>query len=232
MATLRTTPRQGSSDEGLPPLVPGERLDQKTFHARYEAMPAEVRAELIQGVVYMPSPLRIDHGEIHAELITWLTCFKAATPGTRVTDNATTILGSDDEPQPDATLLILPSHGGQTREADGYITGAPEFVAEVALASAEYDLHAKKQSYEKAGVREYLVVVLRERRVVWLVRSTQGFLALKVGPNGIYRSPFFPGLWLDPEALLRADTNRLLEVIRQGLASPEHAQFVTRLVGP
>ena len=38
-------------------LVEGQRLDQPTFHALYEAMPPGTRAELIDGVVYMPSPL-------------------------------------------------------------------------------------------------------------------------------------------------------------------------------
>ena len=75
------------------PLEPGDCLDQKTFHARYEAMPEPVKAELIEGVVYRPSPLKLEHGDVHGEVIAWLKLYKAATPGTRVVDNATTILG-------------------------------------------------------------------------------------------------------------------------------------------
>jgi hypothetical protein len=55
---------------------------------------------------------------------------------------------------------------------------------------------------------------------------------LPPGPDGIYRSEVFPGLWLDPAALLRHDGPRVLEVLRQGLATPEHGAFVARLTGP
>src|SRR5438093_2490407 len=88
------------------PLEPGDCLDQETFHARYEAMPEHVKAELIEGVVYMPSPLKLSHGEVHIEVNIWLGLYKAATPGTRVADNATTILGPSSEPQPDASLFL------------------------------------------------------------------------------------------------------------------------------
>ena len=50
---------------GLPPLVAGQRLDQVTFHERYEAMPPGTRAELIDGVVFMPSPRGPEHGRAH-----------------------------------------------------------------------------------------------------------------------------------------------------------------------
>jgi Uma2 family endonuclease len=212
------------------PLEPGDCLDQETFHARYEAMPEHVKAELIEGVVYMPSPLKIDHGEVHGEVIAWLTLYKAATPGTRVADNATTILGPFSEPQPDAILLVSPEYGGQTRiNTQRYLVGSPELLAEVALSSQAYDLHAKRRDYERAGVQEYVVVLLREQRIVWFVRREGSFAELEPGPDGIFRSEFFGGLWLDPAALLRCDTLRVHEVLRQGLASPDHAHFLARL---
>jgi Uma2 family endonuclease len=220
-------------EEGLLPLQPGDHLDQKTFHARYAAMPEHVRAELIGGVVYMPSPLKARHGRIHQVLNNWLTNYRMATPGTDVFDNTTTILGEQSEPQPDAYLTILPECGGQTREDDdGYVTGAPEFVAEVADSSASIDLHAKRRDYEQAGVREYLVLVLRQNRIVWFVRGDEGFTPLAPGDDGVYRSPLFGGLWLDADALLRGDMVRVNEVLQQGLASPEHAAFVDRLRQP
>jgi Uma2 family endonuclease len=212
------------------PLEPGDCLDQETFHARYEAMPEHVKAELIEGVVYMPSPLRIDHGEVHGEVITWLKLYKAATPGTRVADNATTILGPFSEPQPDASLLVSPEYGGRTRvNANRYLVGSPELLAEVALSSQAYDLHAKRRDYDRAGVQEYVVVLLREQRVLWLVRREGGLAELEAGPDGIFRSEFFGGLWLDAAALLRCDTLQVHEVLRQGLASPDHARFLAGL---
>jgi Uma2 family endonuclease len=211
------------------PLENGDRLDQKTFHARYEAMP-DVRAELIGGIVYMSSPLKRRHGRYSVRLIRWLGEYEEATPGTEALDNTTNILGPDSEPQPDGCLLIVPERGGQTREdRKGYLCGPPELLAEIGSSTESIDLHAKKVDYEKAGVREYVVVALRTHKVFWFIRRRGKFKELALGADGIYRSETFPGLWLDPAALLRRDSKRLLAVLRQGLASAEHAEFVGRL---
>jgi Uma2 family endonuclease len=216
----------------LPPLEPGDHLDQKTFHARYEAMPENVRAELIGGVVFMPSPLKNPHGRMHARLMAWLGAYEEATPGTDFFDNTTDIMGPVSEPQPDAILIVLPEKGGQTREnPEGWMEGPPEFIAEVASSTESYDLYEKKRDYEKEGVKEYLVVALRQAQVFWFISRQGKFELLPPGPDGILRSETFPGLWLDPASLLRRDTRRLLEVLRQGLASPEHAAWVAKLAG-
>jgi Uma2 family endonuclease len=158
-------------------LEAGDHLDQATFHARYEAMPPDFRAELIGGVVFVPSPLRSEHGESHALVMGWLMNYWIATSGTRVRDNATAILGDDSEPQPDATLVIEPGSGGQSSVSeDGYATGPPELIVEVASSSESIDLYAKRRDYEQAGVLEYVVVVLRQLVVRWFVLQ-----------NGTYR---------------------------------------------
>jgi Uma2 family endonuclease len=214
----------------LPPLQNGERLDQKTFHARYEAMPEGTRAELIGGIVYMPSPLKPAHGRMHIRVSNWLGSYEDATPGVETYDNVTAILGEESEPQPDVCLIIAPEKSGQMRvNADEYLEGAPELIAEVASSTEFFDLHAKKDDYEQAGVREYIVVALRQNRVFWFILRNGRFEDLPLGADGIYRSEVFPGLWLDPAALLRLDGPRLREVLQQGLASPEHAAFVARL---
>ncbi len=214
----------------LPPLENGDQLDQPTFHARYEAMPEGVRAELIGGIVYMPSPQKMPHGRSQHLVSHWLGEYEDATPGTEVLVNSTNILGPQSEPEPDACLRILPECGGQTWEdADEYLNGAPELIAEVAWATESIDLHAKKRDYEKAGVREYVVVALRMKRVFWFHRRRGKFKELVPGADGLFRSTVFPGLWLDPAALLRHDRKRLLAVLRQGLASPEHGTFVAKL---
>jgi Uma2 family endonuclease len=221
-------PVDGDDGQGIPPpLEAGDHLDQKTFHERYEAMGDGLRAELIGGVVYIPSPLKPRHGRMHALVMRWLAEYEEDTPGTEVLDNTTNILGPDSEPQPDGCLLILPEKGGQTREnEDGYLEGAAELMAEIAASTESYDLHSKKTDYEKAGVKEYVVVALRQARVFWFVSRNGRFEELPPGPDGVLRSEVFPGLWLDPNALLRRDRKHLLEVLRQGLATREHTDFV------
>lgn len=215
----------------LPPLREGERLDQPTFHARYEAMPPGTRAELIGGVVYMPSPMQRRHGHTHKYLNWWLVEYESATPGVEGYDNATAILSDESEPQPDSCLLILSPSKGQTRDVDRYIVGAPEWMGEVAASSRSIDLGAKNKDYEKAGVKEYVVVAVEEKQVFWFVRRRRRFKALSPDPDGIYRSQVFPGLWLDPVALLETDKNRMSIVLQQGLATPEHGAFVNKLAG-
>jgi Uma2 family endonuclease len=212
------------------PLVEGERLDQREFHRRYEAMPPGTRAELIDGVVFMPSPVGHEQGRAHVPVILWLDRYAENTPGTEVLDNASTVLGRKSEPQPDALLRILPECGGRTRDERGLVAGAPELVVEVAKATRYVDLGPKRLDYERAGVREYIVRALDPNEVLWHVWRRGHLRALPPGPDGLYRSATFPGLWLDPRALLVAgDRPQLRAVLDQGLATPEHAAFVARL---
>mgnify|MGYP001592479529 CR=1 FL=1 len=235
MASVLDRMKQGSGQRnGIPPLEPGDHLDQKTFHERYEAMPDGVKAELVGGIVFMPSPLKVRHGRQSPELAAWLVVYKASTPGTDVLENATIKLGPESEPQPDACLLFLPECGGQTRveydeEGDGYIVGSPELVAEVASSSEAYDLHSKKTDYEEAGVKEYLVLTLRQPRVHWFILRSGRYEQILPGVDGILRSEVFPGLWLDPAAILQRDSARVLDVLNQGLASSAHAECVNQL---
>jgi Uma2 family endonuclease len=214
----------------LPPLVPGQRLDQPTFHERYQAMPPETRAELVGGVVYMPSPMRQDHGGTSQVVAGWFFYYRWKTLGIPGEDGSTVKLDLQGEPQPDHVLRIPAELGGQTHvDEHGYIVGAPELVVEVARSSRDYDLKQKKADFEGAGVREYVVVELQPDRVHWFIRRRKHFQVLRPGRDGIYRSEVFPGLWLDPEALYAEDLERLMHVLNQGLATPEHAAFVAKL---
>jgi Uma2 family endonuclease len=234
MASI-TQPEQRPSEPpapSLPPLENGDHLDQKTFHARYEAMPEGFRAELIGGIVFVPSPLKQPHGRMHPFVSHWLASYEDATAGVEVLDNATDILSEESEPQPDVLLRILSEHGGRTHvNAADYLEGPPELIAEVASSSESLDLHRKRRDYEQAGVGEYIVVALRQHRVFWFVLREGRYQDLASGSDGILRSESFPGLWLDPAALLRHDRERVREVLQQGLATPEHAAFVARLRG-
>ena len=47
----------GSKPPRILPLEHGDHLTREEFERRYEAMPHVRKAELIEGVVYMPSPV-------------------------------------------------------------------------------------------------------------------------------------------------------------------------------
>ena len=210
-------------------LVEGQRLDQPAFHALYEAMPPGTRAELIDGVVYMPSPVGLDHGGAHVPVIMWLGYYAENTPGVEVLDNATTILGWKSEPQPDALLRILPECGGRTWNEHGYVHGAPELVVEIAKATRYVDLGPKLNDYERAGVLEYVVRTFDPDEIYWFAQEQGALVQRPIGEDGLYRSSVFPGLWLDPVALLDGDTRRLRAVVDMGCAAANMRQFVARL---
>jgi Uma2 family endonuclease len=220
--------------ETLPPLENGDVLTRAEFERRYEVMPHLHKAELLAGVVYVPSPVRYRaHSHPHVHLVGWLAQYEAGTPGVQAGDSGTVRLDLDNEPQPDALLFIDPACGGQARiDADDYIAGAPELVAEVASSSASYDLHVKLRVYRRNGVREYIVWRVLDGEIDWFVLRDGQYERLPRGADGLYRSTVFPGLWLDPAALLQGDLATVLAVGQRGLASPEHTAFVAGLRPP
>src|SRR5208337_5501936 len=131
-------PKMTGDNRAFRPLENGDRLTRAEFERRYDAMPELNKAELIEGEVYMPSRVRYEqHGHPHTRLVTWLGNYETDTPGVEAGDNASIRLDLDNEPQPDAFLIIRPERGGQARiSEDDYIEGAPELVAEVASSSA------------------------------------------------------------------------------------------------
>src|SRR3954453_7516575 len=114
--------------ETLPPLVAGQRLDQPTFHKRYEAMPPNTWAELVGGVVYMPPPLRGEHGDIDETVACWIGFYRRCTKGLKAGKSVTTILGESGEVQPDSQLRIPEAAGGQTRPVEWSVTGTTGLV--------------------------------------------------------------------------------------------------------
>lgn len=215
----------------LPPLQAGDRLTRREFERRYHAMPSNVRAELIEGVVYMSSPVRYaNHGRPHFIITTWLGTYTAMTPGVHGSDNTTVRLDVDNDVQPDALLLIDERRGGQSRVTpDDYLEGAPELVVEVAASSASYDLFDKLKVYRRNGIQEYLVWAIYDHRIDWLKFEDGEQLQLQPDAEGVIRSHVFPGLYLNVAALLAEDLARVLFTLQQGLNSPEHAAFVERL---
>jgi Uma2 family endonuclease len=221
-------PKIPTENGAIPPLYNGDRLSQPEFHRRYQAMPQGVKAELIEGIVYMASPVGRRHGQGQIRLGGLLWLYENGTPGVEALDNATVILGDESEPQPDLHLRILPGFGGRVIESKrGILEGAPELVAEVAHSSEAIDLHAKRRDYQSAGVLEYVVLIVREGRLRAFDLSSG--LELKESSDGIYRSKTFPGLWLDIPAIVAGVGNQAHRTLNKGLKSPEHTAFVKRL---
>lgn len=220
-----------ASDTKIPCLESGDRLTRHEFERRYTAMHHVKKAELIEGVVYVASPLRFQsHGKPHGNLIGWLWTYKISTPGVELGDNATVRLDLDNEVQPDVLLVIDEQLGGQTRiTEDDYIEGAPELIAEVAASSAANDLYDKKRVYRRNGVKEYLVWQVFEQKLDWFVLENGEYVLLEADTDGIIKSRVFPGLWLDTFALLTGEMTQVLAVLKQGLNSPEHEIFVQQL---
>lgn len=214
-----------------PALNSGDRLSRAEFERRYEAHPEIKKAELIEGVVYMPSPIRFQqHSHPHAAIVTWLGVYQAATSGVLVGDNATVRLDYENEPQPDALLRLEPRLGGRSWVTDDdYLEGPPELIVEIAASSAAYDLHDKLRAYQRNGVQEYLVLQMYEQRADWFVLREGVYESLQPDEDGVLHSEVFPGLALPPAALWSGDIAAVLDKLQEGMASPEHAAFVARL---
>ena len=212
-------------------LENGDRLTRADFERRYESRPDLKKAELIEGVVYMPSPTRSgSHARPHASLVGWLFAYVASTPGVQLNDNPTIRLDLDNEPQPDVALLIDPAAGGQARVSDDdYIEGAPELVAEIAASSASYDLHDKLHAYRRNGVREYLVWRTLDRGFDWFALVDGVYRLRQPDASGVVNSAVFPGLRLAVDALLRGDLPAVVQAQQAALGEPVHAAFVERL---
>ncbi|MBO1050997.1 MAG: Uma2 family endonuclease [Dolichospermum sp. DEX189] len=215
------------------PLENGDRLSRHEFERRYAESPDIKKAELIEGVVYVASPLRFQrHAEPHAKLMIWLGNYQIYTPGIKLGIEPTIRLDQDNEPQPDGVLLIDESLGGKSRITDDdYIEGAPELVAEIAASSAAYDLYDKKKAYKRNGIQEYIVWQSLENKLDWFQLYDSEYILLQPDTEGIIKSQVMPGLWLSVTALLAGDMVKVLEVLQTGLNSPEHTEFLQRLSG-
>lgn len=179
----------------------------------------------------MGSPVRFDrHSSQEGAFAAWIGLYREFTPGLRSGTNATVRLDFDNEPQPDVLLRIPEAAGGQSAVgSDGYIEGAPELIVEVAASSVSYDLHQKKDVYRRSGVREYLVLRVDDGELDWFVLQGGAYVRQSPDADGLLHSVTFPGLTLDPGALLREDFGALRRRIEATTRTAEHAAFVQRL---
>lgn len=227
---IKSAPTKKSVESAIPELEAGDRLTRREFHRRYQAMPHLKKAELIEGIVYVSSPVKRKHAKYTSHINAWLSIYSYATTGTEVADNATTILDEDNEPQPDVYLRIEEDYEGQTwTDENDYVIGAPELVAEIASSSASYDLHDKKKVYRRNGAKEYIVWRVKDQQLDWFALQEGEFVKLAADAEGIIESTVFPGLRLAVNSLLSGNMNAVLAEVQKGIATPEHQNFVESL---
>jgi Uma2 family endonuclease len=222
--TMTTSPR-------IPLLCAGDVLTRDEFERRYQAMPSLKKAELIEGVVYMGSPVRIrQHGRPEHDIVAWLVLYRRLTPGLSIAGNTTVRLDLDNEAQPDVLLRLPATAGGTSRiDADGYVSGPPELVVEIAASSASYDLHQKLGAYRRNGVREYVVVRSEEGEVDWFVLRGSVYERQPVDATECLRSEVFPGLCLDVAAFWRSDLAGMERALAAAIDTPAHRSLVASL---
>ena len=102
-------------------------------------------------------------------------------------------------------------------------------MAEISASSVSYDLGTKLNAYRRSGVREYIVWRVLNHAIDWFVLRDGDFVPLQPDVRGIVKSEAFPGLWLDPAAMIAGDLRHVMQVLNEGLGTPEHAAFVARL---
>ena len=224
--------RRSNGKSLLLPLRNGEHLSSVEFERRWEFTPGLRRAELIEGIVFMAPPVSDPHSQSHSRLFRWLDRYAEATPGICSRIDVSLRLDNRNEYQPDCLLRIEAAGLGRSHvSADGYLEGAPELVAEVAVTSADYDAHEKRDVYERMGVQEYLLWQVMDGRFEWWTIEDGTYQPLKSRADGISCSQVLPGLWLDLRALLSGDERRVGDVLRRGLKSAEHTAFARKLAG-
>lgn len=218
--------KQQPADRGSVPLHSGDILSVAEFHRRYSQHPEIKKADLVEGVVYVSSPVYAEHGEAHLNVNFWVGCYLAQTPGIRAADNLSVRLDNENEVQPDVCLWL---RNGQAQIGeDRVLVGAPDLVIEVAASNASYDLYQKRRVYQRSGVREYLVLIAYEEEARWFSLQESVFQPI-AAEEGVLRSRIFPGLWLNPAHIWAGDFAAMQALIQQGCQSAEHAEFIKTL---
>lgn len=197
-----------------PPLENGDMLTLTEFLRRYEEMHDIKKAELIEGVTHMPSPVRIAHSESDGIIQGLLFTF-AAGHDLKIYPNTTLLLDTENAFQPDAILCTPPRKGGRVwMNKAGYLCGSPELVVEIASSTVSIDLRDKLRVYRRQEVSEYLVWRTEDAEIDWFVLEEGQYVKMKIDRHGKLRSRVFPGLVLDVAAALAGDKKKVLAALK------------------
>lgn len=215
-------------------LAQGDRLSQAEFHRRYERRPDLNKAELIDGLVFLESPIRYRaHGRPHSEILHWLKSYSLATPGTIALGNVTLILDDRNELEPDCVLFLSPQFGGKCQpDPNDYLRGSPELVVEISASTTARDYGPKLAVYLKHQVQEVIIWRTENGILDWFLLNQAQYHLQKPGSDGLLRSRAFPGLFLHSPSLITGDLNAVLHYLQLGLNSPSHRDFPAHSSSP
>ena len=224
------SPIESQKGSSRPPLQSGDHLCRAEFRRRYALYPEIQKAELIEGVVIVGSPVHRQHGRPHFQFVSLVGTYTAHTPGLVAGDNESIVLDEDNEFQPDLFIGIDSIRGGQLTDTEkGPLAGVPEFIVEIAASSASYDLHSKFDVYLRSGVQEYLVLLAYEREMRFFRLEEGEFRSVQPNEDGVLRSRVLPGLWFRSDWFWEGRMSELLQLVQEGLASREHQEFAANL---
>ncbi len=194
------------------PIENGAVMSGEEFLLLYEAATELEHVELIEGIIYMPSPVSVpSHGQKQLLMLEWLATYAALHSGVEASGPGTVVLDSKNVLEPDGMLFRMSDN--RFTEAE-YLAGAPELAVEIANSSASRDLHQKKEAYRRNGVREYIVWRVREEAIDWFELVEGEYVLQAPGLDGVVESVVFPGLRLNVDAMLGMDRKKVLAAVR------------------
>jgi Uma2 family endonuclease len=230
MAITFQTDQKSERPNPFPLLETGYHLTADEFHERYKLLLDEQHAELIEGIVYMASPISRLHSLPDSTMNGFCMVYAAHTPETESSGSGTVRLDPKNEYEPDGYLRKLIGCGTQIFDQH-YLEGVPEFVFEISNTTVTMDLHEKYDVYQRNGVQEYLVWQVQEQRIELFILVGGKFEKAAPDVNGILRSKAFQGFWLDTRAMINGNNATALATLQLGIESAEHTEFVKRLQG-
>ena len=193
-------------------------------------MPDSLKAELIEGTVYLMSPpVSNEHSEPHFDLIFWLGLYCFASVGVAGADNgilrSTWTMSRSLMHFFESSLNLADSRArAPTTTLRDARTGCGNRREQCKLRPSR---KTERLSPQRSSRIRCLACVRQGNRLVHFCDGT--YEHLEPGADGVLRSRVFPGLALDATAFLNGDMARVNTVMQESLKSPEHAAFVERL---
>jgi Uma2 family endonuclease len=178
--------------------------------------PEDRKAELIDGVLVMPSPASTTHERLQRFLFLLLQSYAEERDlGEALGSRTAVVLAPDQAPEPDI-LFVRKERQGIIQEKG--VMAAPDFVIELLSAgTARNDRGPKFRAYERAGVSELWLIDPYGPEGTQFFQLQEGrYVEVRADKNGILRATAVPGFWIDLKWLWSQDQ---AVTMRQALAA-------------